>query len=101
MTFGFPAYHTQHFTPPNPNYDVRILVRQTLDVLNWRLREDTHGYVVASTGVNLLSWGERIIVEFHPDNSCSVTSKCSLPTQCFDWGKNASNVRKFMSHMMT
>ena len=101
MAFGFPAYHTEYIMPPNADYDVRILVRQTLEVLNWRVREEAHDYVVASTNVSLLSWGERIIVEFHPDNSCSVTSKCSLPTQCFDWGKNASNVRKFMLQLMT
>jgi hypothetical protein len=28
-----------------------------------------------------------------------VKSKCSLTTQCFDWGKNKANIVKFMSEL--
>ena len=38
----------------------------------------------------------RVFIKFLPDNSVSVTSKCALPTQCFDWGKNKANVIKFL-----
>jgi hypothetical protein len=49
--------------------------------------------------MNIRSWGEKLLISFLPDNSVSVISKCALPTQCLDWGKNKANVGLFMAEI--
>jgi len=98
MASGFPAYHTEHYsagTAATP--DLRKAARGTLAALSWSLREETHDRIIGSTSMNIRSWGEKVLINFLPDNSISVTSKCALPTQFLDWGKNKANVVKFMA----
>ena len=100
MAFGFPAYHTERYSAAaDKSADLRVAVRATLKALSWTTREDAGEQIVASTGVNIRSWGEKMLINFLPDRSISVTSKCALPTQCLDWGKNKANVRKFMDEI--
>ena len=100
MTFGFPAYHTERYcAATGESADLRVAVRATLNALSWSIMEETSGRIIASTSVNIRSWGENILVSFLPDNSISVTSKCASPTQCVDWGKNKANVVKFMTEI--
>ena len=100
MAFGFPAHHTERYSSSTPETaDLRKAVGETLNVLSWSLKEETHDRIIASTGLNVRSWGERVQINFSPDNSISVTSKCALPTQCLDWGKNKANVMKFMAEI--
>lgn len=49
-----------------------------------------------STGTNFFSWGEKIIILFQ-DEIVSVRSKCKLPTQILDWGKNKKNVKNIIN----
>lgn len=98
MAFGFPAYHTERYSADaGKSADLRFAVRETLNELSWPLREEASDQIIASTSVNIRSWGEKVLIRFLPDNSISVTSKCALPTQCFDWGKNNANVGRFMA----
>ena len=97
MTFGFPAYHTESYSAGAAGADLRVAARETLAALSWSLREETADGIVASTSANLRSWGEKVVITFAPDKSVSVTSKCALATQCLDWGKNKTNVGKFMT----
>ena len=97
MTFGFPAYHTERYSAGAALADLRSAVRATLNALSWSVRQETHDGIIGSTNMNIRSWGEKIVITFQPDNSISVTSKCALPTQCFDWGKNKANVMKFIA----
>ena len=100
MSFGFPAYFTQLYTHDSDAPEgLRPAVRAALGRLKWHVREEHENQLVASTSVSLQSWGERILLNFLPDGSLSVTSKCSLPTQCFDWGKNKANVHKFIEQL--
>jgi len=100
MAFGFPAYHTERYSPGTTNSaDLRIAVRETLTALSWSVREESHDQLIASTSMNIRSWGEKVLISFLPDKSISVTSKCSLPTQCFDWGKNKANLERFMTEI--
>lgn len=100
MTFGFPAYHTEQYCEATAkSADLRVAVRATLNALSWSIREETSGRITASTSVNMRSWGENILVSFLPNNSISVTSKCALPTQCVDWGKNKASVVKLMTEI--
>jgi hypothetical protein len=100
MAFGFPAYHTEHYsTEPDMSVDLRVVARSALIAISWSIGAESNSQIVASTSVNLRSWGEEVLISFLPDNSISVTSKCSWPTQCFDWGKNKANVEKFMAEI--
>lgn len=97
MTFGFPAYHTEHYVPgPAGGGDLRGLVMEALTALAWAVKAETPRDITASTSLSLSSWGERVEIVFANDGSLTVTSKCALPTQCIDWGKNKRNVAKFI-----
>jgi hypothetical protein len=100
MAFGFPAYHTDQYSAgTGKSADLRVAVRETLNALSWSLREEASDQIIASTSVNMRSWKEKVLISFFPDNSISVTSKCALPTQCLDWGKNKANVSRFMAEI--
>ena len=99
MTFGFPAFHTEDYSPDEGRADMRAAVITTIQAISWSIREESPNMIFASSSVSLRSWGEKVTVSFLPDNSISVTSKCSLPTQCFDWGKNKINVQKFLAEL--
>jgi hypothetical protein len=100
MAFGFPAYHTEHYSADaGMSADLNVVARSALKAMSWSIRTESDGQIVASTSVNLRSWAEEVLISFLPDNSISVTSKCSWPTQCFDWGKNKANVEKFMAEI--
>lgn len=93
MAFGFPAYHTERCqVPPAAMANACLAIRSAITSQGWRVRNETMQRIEASTGVNLWSWGETIIVDAMPDYSITITSKCSWPLQCFDWGKNQANV---------
>lgn len=97
MTFGFPAYHTEQCAIGATVPDWHSVVKETFGALSWSVREETRDEIVGSTSLNLRSWGEKVLVKSLPDNTISVTSKCALPTQCMDWGKNKKNVRRFIA----
>lgn len=99
MAFGFPAYHTEHYSPGTAKAKMQEAIRSTVESLEWKIRiDDVDGFEV-STGVNFRSWGEKVVIDFMEDHSISVTSKCALPTQCIDWGKNKANVNKFLAEL--
>ena len=99
MSFGFPAYHTEHYHPRATDEGIGQVVRRALRNLSWPIREETSNHILASTSMNLRSWGERVRIDFLPDGSISVTSKCALVTQCFDWGKNRRNVERLLARL--
>lgn len=99
MTFSFPAYHTEEIEVEMKPAELRRAVCEALESLGWSISKRSKEAISASTGINLLSWGEQILIEFGDDGSVSITSKCSLPTQCFDWGKNKSNVLKLIDEL--
>ena len=97
MSFGFPAYHTEHYSAgAGISTHLRGAVKSALTEISWSIREESSGQIIALTNISLLSWGEKVLINFLPDNSISVTSKCHL-WQCVDWGKNQSNVQRFMA----
>lgn len=94
MAFGFPAYHTEELSntsgPP-----FRKAVTEAIRALGWSVREESDEAIRVATSLNIWSWGEQVCVQFH-SRGATVTSRCALFTQCVDWGKNKSNVRKFL-----
>jgi hypothetical protein len=97
MSFGFPAYHTEHVSCQlNPSFRYRL--DKAVRSLGWLIWGEMNNTMTASTQLNWLSWGERVNVEY-TDQGYTITSRCILFTQCFDWGKNKSNVRKLISKL--
>ena len=68
---------------------------------NIRFIEETEIYL-AETSVSLWSWAENIhIATTVSENKTRLefTSKCALPTQIIDWGKNKNNTLKFIHNI--
>ena len=55
------------------------------------------GSLKARTGFSFRSWGENISVQVDDAGTVQVTSQCLLPTQFVDYGKNKSNVSRFLA----
>lgn len=99
MAFGFPAYHTESYSPGESGSDLRDAVKEVLTAISWAVKQESSDTIVASSSVNIWSWGEEIIIRFLANNSLSVTSKCAFALQCFDWGKNKRNINRFMTEL--
>ncbi len=94
MAFAFPAFHSERGATYSPEADLRQAARETMIALGWSVKQETESQLIATTPVNMLSWGETVTLSFLP-TTIEVTSKCSIPTQCVDWGKNKKNVTRF------
>lgn len=100
MAFGFPAYHTERYPAKAASADeLRQIVKEVLRTLSWSLKSENGNGIRASSSIGLKSWGEVIQIELLPDNAIVITSKCVLPTQCLDWGKNKENVTRFLAEL--
>ncbi|MEM7347293.1 MAG: hypothetical protein AAF485_23895 [Chloroflexota bacterium] len=96
MTFGFPAYFTDQIEHHKDRETAIESVKTALSTLSWPIEEELSTQIKAKTSVNMSSWGEQIVIDYSDNSLLRVTSKCALPTQCFDWGKNKRNVRSFL-----
>ena len=100
MAFGFPAQYTGRYTPRNNDPAVlHEAVREAFRSLAWPYANETNGRIVAFIGYSVISWGEEVVVGVQPDNSLLITSKCILPVQFFDYGKNKANVLTFIAQI--
>lgn len=98
MAFGFPAHHELDVQVPFAIYDDWIVA--VCQRLGWsfggRLAGGPLGIQWAVTSsVSLASWGEQLRVIPTGPNTLRIESKCQMPTQCFDWGRNEKNCREF------
>jgi len=65
-----------------------------------RKRDQAASRLEAIFPISWRSWGEKVAVDVlgvDGDALVQVKSKSSLPTTMIDWGKNADNVRRFLS----
>ena len=56
----------------------------------------------ARTRMSIYSWSENITVELYENGNLTEVdfkSKCALPTQIIDWGKNKRNSKKFFKNI--
>lgn len=99
MAFGLPAHHVQEHHPgvDDPEW-LHEAVMRTVAKLSWDLKKQDPeaGRYLASTGMDLWSWGEMIRIEILPDLTLRITSRCSFHLQCLDWGQNRHNVEDFL-----
>jgi hypothetical protein len=96
MSFGFPAYHQQTETFYLNSGNLYSLVKSAFAELRWKVTMDTPSHLEASATLNLASWGEKISVSIE-GMTATIVSKCLLPTQCIDWGKNKKNVTTLLN----
>ncbi len=99
MAFGFPAYHTKRYTFSDPRRNPREQVVEATAALGWSIKSESENVIRVAVGFNLWSSGERVTIVFDTPNAVTVTSKCLMPTQCFDWGKNKSNVQALLARL--
>ena len=58
-----------------------------------------HLYLAGTAGVSVFSWGERIqvwVTSGSPETMVTVESRCKLPMQLVDWGRNCRNVNRLL-----
>lgn len=67
--------------------------------LRWRGGFSGKDALTVKVPINDCSWGERIEVEFVDPHTVRVGSKCVMPFQLYDWGKNKRNVLAIVSGM--
>lgn len=99
MALGFPAYHTQVYRFLNASIDRMSVMQNALFTLHWQIGERSATSITAKVGTNWLSWGEKVTIELIDSTSVSLTSQCAFPTQCFDWGKNRTNIETLISQL--
>lgn len=98
MAFGFPAHHELDVAIPVALYDDWIAA--VCARLGWsvpgRVAGGPLGFQWAATSaMSLWSWGEQVRIVPVGPNALRVESKCQMPTQCFDWGRNQKNCNEF------
>lgn len=104
MAFGFPAYHTQTYVTSVENAeDAATMAKQALYILEWpiKVEKETSLHTTAYVNFNIRSFGEKLTIDVSTEApyTLTITSKCMLPTQCFDWGRNKKNVTRFISEL--
>jgi hypothetical protein len=99
MSIGFPAFSTDSKRFNLTQEELAALVRDTLDGLGWRYEEAAAYRFTARISLGIWSWGEKFNVEIAYNGTVVARSECALVTQCFDWGKNASNIRAFFDQL--
>jgi hypothetical protein len=96
VAFGFPAYHEEVVTFPTPvTHDWVVYACQAggLGIARWGHGVQGGAWRV-SPSTTLFSWGENVVITPLAPNVLRIRSECGLPTQCIDWGKNETNVKK-------
>jgi hypothetical protein len=102
MAIAFPAYHDQTFELP---------MAVTHDWIEYACRAAGFarplwgvgaqgGAWRLSTNTSFFSWGENIAIYYVGPTMIRIRSECALVTQCIDWGRNESNVRKIVNALL-
>jgi hypothetical protein len=99
MTFGLPAYHEERVRYDCSGRDLMDAIDEALHRLKWSGSQTDRWRWRANTGISLWSWGENLDIVVEGPGELFVRSECSFPTQCFDWGRNRSNVMKFLDRI--
>lgn len=55
--------------PKQENADPQKAVRDTLNTLSWKIKQETPEAIIASTRLGLRSWGERLHIRLNTDGS--------------------------------
>jgi hypothetical protein len=96
MALGFPAQYIEQIEIEVDRDVARQAIVETLESLGWIYESPNRDSFLAKTDVNILSWGEKVSVEFTENAALRIRSVCSM-LQIFDWGKNKKNVDSFVA----
>src|SRR5882724_2630206 len=99
MSFGFPAYSNGSQTFQVSQHQLIEITAKALKQLGWRHSNPFPNSFLVHNTVNIWSWGKKIRIDIADEGTVSVSSKCAVVTQCFDWGKNKRNVEKFFEKL--
>ncbi|PID26581.1 MAG: hypothetical protein CR982_09510 [Candidatus Cloacimonadota bacterium] len=61
--------------------------------------DEKNGLIHARSKLNFSSWTEKISIKVDDNGDVTIKSKCFLPTQIVDWGKNEKNVKKIFNSL--
>ena len=73
-------------------------VETAFENLGWQYASVNAAEFQADVRINLWSFGEILKAKIS-GSDLTVESRCALPTQCLDWGKNKRNVLKFFDEI--
>jgi len=99
LVLGFPAHATRYVEVNAHQTRIAQAIPVVLNGLHWGGHQTSPTTFTASIGIGPFSWGETLTIDFSFPNGIQVTSKCSFPLQCVDWGKNERNIRKFLDQL--
>jgi hypothetical protein len=96
MAFGFPASYKTEIEVTGSSRIVREAIIRTLELLSWSYSVDeSESLFVGQVPGGLMSWGEELVISLVDEPVIRITSACRA-WQVFDWGKNRSNVDRFI-----
>jgi hypothetical protein len=80
-----------------PKHDLLLLAESALISCGFKIKniDRGQGIIDAKSRLNIWSWTEEIVIEVHESGSIYMESRCYIPTQVVDWGKNRKNVERF------
>jgi len=85
---------------PNTYNDVFSAILQAIVYCGFQKEsaDRSSGYIVASAGVSLRSWGEDIEIRVsEADNGTNVSMSSSARAQLIDWGKSRENIDRLFA----
>jgi hypothetical protein len=98
------AQHTKTIEVALAPQDAEAAVYRALVAVGISGASGGGGVLRGSTPTSFASWGENVQATIgHGPRGAVVTlhSKCALPTQLFDWGKNRKNVERIVEALRT
>lgn len=100
MAFGFPAYHSTTLDlSSQPLEKVLAIVAKAMQAQGWKINLQHGNTLQATSSISWLSWAETISAQLDDNHILQLKSKCSMPTQCLDWGKNRRNIEKLVAEI--
>jgi hypothetical protein len=97
MAFGLPAHITRtYFTGVREADALKDASIRAVGHLGWDLKVQDDAKLIATHRIKPGTWGETIRIGFIGDGELRITSRCTFPLQCMDWGQNERNVEAFL-----
>ena len=99
VLFAIIQYRRLNFKRLNTNLtaeEFKSIAEQAGQKMNWNFLNLTNDYVIAITGFNWASWGERITI-IRKENEILINSICDPDNRpsISSWGRNRKNVNAF------
>ena len=82
--------------------EFKTIAEQAGEEMNWNFMNLTKDYVIAVTGLNWASWGERITI-IRKENEILINSICDPDNRpsVSSWGQNRKNINAFKKRIKT